>query len=369
MAARLTSRWWFLPLVIFGLSRLVSTIMLLAAAWAQGANYWTGPHPDYFSFLNIWDVEWYHRIYSGGYPVAPPEGQNAWAFLPLFPLLVNLTLLPWAVAAPLLATAFGLGFALIAYRLFLELLEDKAKACWALAFTLFWVASPVLQAGYAESLQLFGIALALLAYLRRRDFPLCLALVIVAFSRPGVLAFAATFGLVWLVEFWRNRRFAWREFWLAGASTLLGFAWPWIAAVVTGKPDTYLKTELAWRAGYAETDRFIPFNGLVTGFQNSLGTYFGILVLAIVVVVAVLLFRRMELGFAGMFAASYLLYLAATIYPQSSTWRLVMPAFVLFGAVRLEGWRRWLLIGCLTAGQIVWIATCWMYSAPDFTPP
>jgi hypothetical protein len=372
VAARLTNRWWFWPLVIYGVSRIVSTSMLVAAAWAQGANYWTGPHPDYFSFLNIWDVEWYHRIYTDGYPSALPDGQNTWAFLPLFPYLVKLTFLPWAVGAPLLATAFGLGFALVAYRLFLKVLGDRAKACWSLAFTLFWVASPVLQAGYAESLQLFGIALALWAYLERRDVLLYLALVVVAFSRPGVLAFAATFGVLWLVVLVREKRFVWREFGLAVVSALLGFAWPWIAALATGQSDAYLKTELAWRIGYAEADRFVPFNGLLTGFWSFFGGWFGYLFLGVIVALVVRvasLESVRSLGVLGLFSGAYLLYLAATFYPQSSTWRLILPAFGLFGAIRLEGWRRWLLIGALTAGQVVWIATCWMYSEPDFTPP
>ena len=198
------------------------------------------------------------------------------------------------------------------------------------------------------------------------------ALVVVAFSRPGVLAFAATFGLIFLLSAFQERRFAARELALAAFTAICGFAWPAIAALATGRADVYLKTELAWRYGYAESERFIPFNGVIVGFQNVLGGVFGIIILAIVVYFFVRVWRTQlvrDLGVVGQFSFWYLIYLAATIYPQSSTWRLVLPAFGLFGALRLRGWQRWVVIFLFTAGQIVWIWVCWMYSEPDFTPP
>src|ERR1700710_2068832 len=80
--------WWIKVLVIFALSRVVTTIILLVFAWMQQANAWTGAHPDYFSFAEIWDGTWYHIIAVSGYPshltfdsLGHVE-QNAWAFLP-----------------------------------------------------------------------------------------------------------------------------------------------------------------------------------------------------------------------------------------------------------------------------------------------
>jgi hypothetical protein len=77
------------------------------------------------------------------------------------------------------------------------------------------------------------------------------------------------------------------------------------------------------------------------------------------------------LGEVRWFAAGYLLYLFAVFYPQSSTWRLLLPLFVLGGALSLKakGLWRWLILVFFVFTQVVWIWTCWMYAAPDFTPP
>ena len=76
MVDRLKTRWWFAPLAIFLATRVVTTAIFLVAAWYQDVNYWTGAHPDYFSFLNIWDVEWYGRIFKDGYPATLPVDAN-----------------------------------------------------------------------------------------------------------------------------------------------------------------------------------------------------------------------------------------------------------------------------------------------------
>ena len=386
MVERLNSRWWLWPLAIFLASRLVSGLILLVASYLQGANYWTGAHPDYFSFLNIWDVEWYGRIVKDGYPTVLPVdssghvGQNAWAFLPLFPYLVKATFLPWKFGAPILATVFALLFALVAHRLFVKVLGDGAKANWALAFVLTWAASPVLQTGYAESLSLLGIALVLYSFLQKRYWVTSLALVVVGFSRPGVLAFALFFAIV-LVQRWlvRNRE----EFLLPEAaklvalgvwSLLLGLAWPWIAGLATGRSDAYLATELAWRAGYVADDQFTPFSGFIVAFQNFFGGFVGVLIFVILVGNLVYLFFAKSvraIGALAVFSGSYLLYLFATFYPQSSSWRLLLPVFGLAAALASKAsprWR-WAILVVFVLSQVFWVATCWMYAEPDFTPP
>lgn len=381
MVDRLKTRWWFAPLAIYLATRVVTTAIFLVAAWFQDVNYWTGAHPDYFSFLNIWDVEWYGRIFKDGYPTTLPVDQNgfvqqnSWAFLPLFPYLVKLMFLPWAIGAPLLATVVALLFALVAHRLFVVVLKDAGKANWALAFTLTCAASPVLQTGYAESLSLLGIALALLGFVTKRYWVSYVALAIVAFSRPGVLAFAAMFGIVFLVRlFQRNAEGCVHVFLLGVWSTALGFAWPVIAGVVTGRPDAYYATEMAWRYGYTGSTHFSPFSGFIIAFQNFFGGPIGVLIYVILAANLVYLFFAKEviaLGEVRWFAAGYLLYLFAVFYPQSSTWRLLLPLFVLGGALALKarGVARWLVLGFFVLTQIIWVATCWMYAAPDFTPP
>ncbi len=381
MVDRLKTRWWFAPLAIFLATRVVTTILFLGAAWLQGKNYWTAAHPDYFSFLNIWDVEWYGRIFDHGYPVQLPVDangfvqQNTWAFFPLFPYLVKLTFLPWAIGAPLLATVFALLFALVGHRLFVRILGVGSKANWALVFLLTCASSPVLQTGYAESLSLLGMSLALLGFVSKRYWVVYASLVVVAFSRPGVLAFAAFFGIVFLVRLFQKNSEGRVQLIILGLwSTTLGFAWPLIAGLVTGRSDAYYATEMAWRYGYTGSTHFTPFSGFIVAFQNFFGGPIGVLIYVILAANLVYLFFAKEviaLGEVRWFAAGYLLYLFAVFYPQSSTWRLLLPLFILGGALSLKakGLWRWVILGIFVLSQVVWIWTCWMYAAPDFTPP
>ena len=105
------SKWW-LPIVsIFAASRITTFILFLVTAQIQEDNYWTKAQPGYFDFLNIWDAEWYQRIYTDGYPTTLPTAedgsvqQNAWAFMPVFPFLIRglnlLTGIEWKFLAPI----------------------------------------------------------------------------------------------------------------------------------------------------------------------------------------------------------------------------------------------------------------------------
>jgi hypothetical protein len=157
-------------------------------------------------------------------------------------------------------------------------------------------------------------------------------------------------------------------------STVLGFAWPLIAGVVTGRSDAYYATEMSWRYGYTGSLHFTPFSGFLIAFQNFFGGPIGVLVwVALAACLAYLFFAKpvIALGESRWFAAGYLIYLFAVFYPQSSTWRLLLPLFVLGGALatRVKGIWRWVLLVAFILSQVVWIWTCWMYSAPDFTPP
>ena len=381
MVDRLKTRWWFAPVAIFLATRFVTTTIFLIAASLQDDNYWTPAHPDYFSFLSFWDVEWYGRIFKDGYPTVLPIDsngsvqQNSWAFLPLFPVLVKLTFLPWEIGAPLLATVFAFLFALVAHRLFVRVLGSGSKANWALVFVLTCASSPVLQTGYAEALGLLAIALALLAYLKGQHWLVAAALAVLAFSRPGVLAFAAMFGIIFLIRLIKREPDGRLPLFLLGAwATLLGFAWPIIAGLVTGRPDSYFATEMAWRHGYTGSFEFTPFSGFIVAFQNFFGGPIGILIYLILVANLIYLFFAKEivaLGEVRWYAAGYLLYLFAVFYPQSSSFRLLLPLFILGGALSLKasGVWRWVIAGFFVLTQVIWVATCWMYAAPDFTPP
>ena len=126
----------------------------------QGPNAWTGPRPGYFEYANLWDARWYQIIWIGGYPRDLPitdagqVGENAWAFLPVYPVLVGAAHLARACRGTRRPSSSrslaGLGAALVLHRLMSRFLEpDRAL----FAVVLFCVApvSPIMQFGYAES--------------------------------------------------------------------------------------------------------------------------------------------------------------------------------------------------------------------------
>lgn len=387
--------WWVRVLAIYLATRGLTFLLFLITAATQGDNYWTKANPNYFDFLNIWDVEWYGKIYAGGYPSALPQAangavvQNEWAFMPGFPTAVHafdFLQVDWKFAAPILASVFGACFALVAFRIFAAKLNDH-QALWAVGLFLLSPASPVLQTGYAESLGLLLLALAIYAWISDRFWFTTLAMLALAFTRPGLAALALAFALVWLYRFIQarmgNRGFpALEALRLAALSALalaLNFAWPLVAALVTGRPDAYVATELAWRAGY-------PFDGgglapILPWFSSAeyfVGGLAGQLLVVAALVGAIAVFfipqvRALSLELAA-FSASYFVYLLLFFFPQSSILRILMPTFVLFGALS-QVWVRWpksfqyLGLAILVVLQFAWLMTSWRYAAPDFSPP
>jgi hypothetical protein len=68
---------------------------------------------------------------------------------------------------------------------------------------------------------------------------------------------------------------------------------------------------------------------------------------------------------------SYSLYLLAVFFPQSSTFRLLMPLSPLLGAVaqpRSRAYRACLVV-LFIAGQWGWLYLCWWSNGYDWTPP
>src|SRR5690554_5446112 len=57
---------WLRVVVIWALSRIVTTGLLLWFAGRQAANAWTDARPDYFSFASHWDGTWYYVIAVAG---------------------------------------------------------------------------------------------------------------------------------------------------------------------------------------------------------------------------------------------------------------------------------------------------------------
>ncbi|RXZ67847.1 hypothetical protein ESP51_16130 [Agromyces albus] len=388
MRWRLAPWWAKVALIYFG-ARAITTVIVLVFASRQGSNPWTGAQPGYFEYANMWDARWYQIIWLGGYPSELPltetghVAENAWAFLPVYPVLVGaVTWLgaPWNVASVVVAVLAGLGASLVLHRLMSRFLEpDRAL----FAVVLFAVApvSPIMQFGYAESLGFLLLALALLLLVDRRYGWLMPVVVVWSFTRPGALAFALTLGLHWLWRWFTRRKdpFPVRERVLVASvavfTGLAGLAWPAIVWAATGEFHGYTDTELAWRSAYIGYHELVPF----TAWFQSGGWWVGqplgtIAVIAVVVLFALVLFtpavRRLGIDLR-LWLASYAVYLLAVFFPQSSTFRIVAPMFPLVGALALPRarWYRWSVVALSLLLQIGWLLIAWGIDGLDWTPP
>ena len=385
----------FAATLVWATTRAITTVLFLVAASIQGDNYWTKANPPYFDFLNIWDAEWYWRIFDHGYPLELPLSatgqvlQNEWAFMPVFPGLVKALNLATGVEfkflAPLLSTVFSFAAAVVIVRILARYLS-RGQALWALALVGLWCASPVLQVGYAESLGLLLFALALWLITDRNYLLALLPMAVLAFTRPGVLALSLMLAVLWLIRWWQARTepttFATREritlALSAVTSGVLGLGWTIAAAVATGRPDAHLATEMAWRSIYVGTTSFAPFEGWIASFDYHFGSGFGLVALALGVAIIAWILKAETMQKLGLelrlWVASYSLYLLAVFFPQSSTFRIALPLFALAGALALATSRasksvKILLVLSLIALQFAWMLACWVYVAPDFTPP
>jgi hypothetical protein len=203
-----------------------------------------------------------------------------------------------------------------------------------------------------------------------------------ALTRPSGLAFALALGLHVIYRFVTRSRdpFPRRERMLAASVTLfsavMGLAWPLAAWAATGDLMAYTDTELAWRAPYIGYVELVPFTAWFQGGVWWLGTPWGIVVVtALILAFAVALFtpavRRLGVDLRW-WLASYGLYLLAVFFPQSSTFRLLMPMFPLLGAAaavpRSRVYRVSIVLLCVV-GQWGWLLICWGVDGYDWTPP
>jgi hypothetical protein len=304
-----------------------------------------------------------------------------------------------------------------------------------LATALFSVAplSPILQVAYAESLHLALLFGALILVLDRRWVLLPFVVTVMALTRPSGLAFALLLALVWGWRWMRrhDEPFATLERVRLGAAAVIaglaGLAWPGIVALATGDLRGYIDTELAWRRPYVGDVELLPFTPWWQGAQWwaseqwwpgaslpgtpwSVGEVLGPVILITVLGLVAMSFalpamRRMPLELRFWLVA-YGLYLLAVFFPQSSTFRLLVPLAPVLGAValgivsvgtgRLASWwsahttavgstaagtttalstrvlRVVLTVVALAlgiAGQIAWVHMGWWVDGYDWTPP
>jgi hypothetical protein len=289
-----------------------------------------------------------------------------------------------------------------------------------LATALFCAAplSPIMQVGYAESLHLAVLFGALILVLDRRWVALPFVVTVMALTRPSGLAFAFMLALLWGWR-WMHRHddeFAPVERLRLGLAAVIagcaGLAWPGIVALRTGDLFGYIDTELAWRRPYIGDVELLPFTPwfqgahwwggqqwwpgpALPGLPWSMGEVLGPVILISLLILAALSFwlptmRRMpiELRF---WIVAYSLYLLAVFFPQSSTFRLLVPLAPVLGAVALgiasvgagrlsAAWTERttravrvalavLALALGIVGQFAWMHIGWWVDGYDFTPP
>lgn len=381
-----TRHWARLPVVgriavVYLLARLVTTGFLLLATQAATPQSRFGIAPDLRSSVLGWDAQWYWWVAENGYPQALPltasgeVGENAWAFMPVYAHLSKwVGLGEWGAGALTVSLVAGFLACLMLHRLLRERIGSSA-AMWAVAFFASGPLAALFQVGYAEALFTLLLLIALDLASRHRYPPLYLVLPVMGFTRPGILAFALFLGLHGILRWMRRKqeplptRHIVHIITLGALATIVGFSWQVIAAIVTGDPGAYLKTELSWRRNWLTdpSPDFFPFEGFVRGAefwvaQLGLPAWAGwMLLVALVAGAAALLLRSPQVRKLGadirLWSASYLLYLLAVFFPQSSTLRLLMPLTPLWGALAVPRSRffRWGMLGLCLLAQWLWI--------------
>lgn len=366
---------------IYLAARVVTTVFLLVGADIASRLFGNGATIGSLSMR--WDGQWYWIVGTEGYPTdLPLDGagnvtQNAWAFMPLYPAVTRALSIVLGGQYPLAAIVVSLAAGYLACLALFHLLSeriDRPAALWAVALFAAGPLAALFQMGYAESLFLLWLLLALLVLVRRRFGWLYLLIPLMGFTRPGVLAFALLLALYGIWR-WIRRRVdplpatqIVHIVMLGLLAAAVGLSWQVIAGAVTGDPSAYLETELSWRRGWTGEDgAFVPFSGFVQasaiwfrvwGLPEALG--YVALAVAVIGVFAVLLFephvRRLGVE-VRLWSASYVVYLLLVFFPQSSLFRLLLPLAPLCGALALPRSTTWRIcvLGLGLLGQWWWI--------------
>jgi hypothetical protein len=402
--------WWLQVAAVAALARTASAGVLLVVAQRQAATPWAGPRPTYPEYVGLfWDGSWYRAIAEGGYPDTLPRDdagrvlQNAWAFFPLFPLLVRplLTLgVPWQVAAPVVATGLGVAALLVVHRVVEVLVVAAGRstpagpaaarvARWLPLLTVAVLAthpaSPVLQAGYTESLALLLVAGSLLALLRRRYVLVLVLLPLLGLTRavalPMVLVVLAH-GVDRLRRARGGEAFAAREKALVASAALVavasGLLWPATAGLATGEGDAYRLTQAAWRA----RDGVVPLLPWGDVARYLVGDRAPLLLAVVALALGALVLwpRLRALGpEAWTWVVGYVAYLVLVLEPGTSLVRFSLLAFPAYAAaasavLAVQGRRRRAaavvgLVAVGLVGQVLWVWSLWRLVPPSGWPP
>lgn len=255
------ARLYWVPLLIFAVSRVVDWVLLLVASADQVAlpttriDYWVyepePADPGYLGVVSNWDGQWYRRIATDGYEL-PAPGASAvdtrntlwtWAFPPAYPMVVRAlmvtTSLSFPVAATIVSCLAGAAAMVLLYRLVMRT-GGRFLAGVTVLFSSFFVSAPLLQIGYSESLAILFLVAALNLLVDRHYYWACAAILGLSMTRivsvPFLLAVAVHALLRWRREpdLWRRRRDVVGLAALAATSVLGLFAWMLLASVFIG---------------------------------------------------------------------------------------------------------------------------------------
>jgi hypothetical protein len=298
---------------------------------------------------------------------------------PFLAKLLSFGVLDWRMPALAVSVAAGFGAAVLLAALLMPHI-GRGRALFAVALLSCSPLAFMFQTTYAESLGLALLLGVLVLVDRGRYLAAVPVALVLAFTRPGVLAVALAVGLQLVVRLVRARRGGpalpraelLAGILLAGVCTLAGFAWSGIAALVTGRSDAYFATESAWRALWMPDSSIALFSPWLFAANfwatrvvgGGPATWVGPLVLIVLVVgfgAAMWTPPARRLGSATrLWGASYALYLLAVFFPQSSVFRLLMPLAPLAGAITPRSWPgRILVLAVATALQALWLWVCY----------
>ena len=390
---------WF-PLAIYALTRLFAVVVIAIAGRHQIAvttdlpEYHvavpTSAAPGYWTIVTNWDGQWYRDIATHGYPAdLPRDGTghvtpNAWAFFPLFPLLVRLlmwmTSLNFEFVGSAVSVALGAAAMVVLFRLVKDALGTMSAAA-ATVLTCTFISAPVLQAAYTESLALLLVSSCLLLLRRRRYVWTAGVIVLLALTRNVVLAMAPVILLHGSVRYRARAEddFTTRDRLKVGGLVALSVAatglWPGIAAAATGEASAYTQSSSAWQGGLH----------LLVGWPLKLydvaGTWglvvFFLMLFCLYGLLAGRAARRWGPELWG-WAVSYSAYLVLTTTFYSATLRFLLLAFPLsllaVDVFRSMGSRviRTFLMGLTVFGGLVlqwfWIANFLVVTKPGQQP-
>jgi Gpi18-like mannosyltransferase len=375
---------WSLLLIGYAASRVVTTVLLLVF-WAA-SHHWSIAHYDggssFGGFLTSWDGLYYGRIAEHGYPLTLPHddqgdiAKNAWAFLPVYPLIVRAVMIVTGLGFPIAGTivsAVAGGAATFAIHALLAKRFSEKTALWGALFFCFGPLSYVLQITYAESVFLFLMFAALAAMMARRYAVMLPFAVLACFAHPGGIVLAAALALQRFrigarreTATARERALAWTTVAVVGVA---GIAWPFVAGLATRNPSAYFETETAWWRDYIGQIHFFPF----TPWFVFAGHYWGavgiLLVLVVLVGFIVWFTRAPARRFGGDirgYTISWVAYLVAVFLPQQSLFRMLLPLSPLLGHPALSSsvTRRRVTLAVSIALQPVGILLFWVIWPP-----